>query len=491
MVRAAAVAERAGLPSVSIVSTAFLEQAAVVARGLGLPGLPLAEYPGVPMTDGPEALRAKVAALADEVVAGLAGTVGAPTAPAAAEPGPRDIVFRGSLDDVQEFFHRQLWSDGLPIVPPTIARVERFLAHVPDRAPDEVVGVLRPDTRAATVWSIAVNGVMAGCRPEFMPVLVAIVEALADPEFRVQDAGSTPGWEPLVIVSGPVARALDFHHGQGVMRVGRRANTSVGRFVRLYLRNVAGLRIPPGAGDKGSIAATFHVALAEDEAAARALGWPTFGEEQGFGPGESGVTVQSVVSASPPIYTAGTRAREHLEVLAEVFGQACAYWSFTGMKYGRWEPLLVLGPAVARVIAADGWSKDDVRRYLWEHATIPAGRAERYAWHLGSTAFSLAAQVAAGALPAAYAASPDPERPVRVFLRPEAIGLVVAGDPGRNQSRGYVSNHIQGGRVSRRVRVSLADARPPRGAFASEPPLTAARRGGSAARGSSDAVDQA
>src|SRR5919201_3987899 len=160
------------------------------------------------------------------------------------------------------------------MIPPTLERIGRFLAHT-RRGPDEVVGRLLPENRAATVWSIAVNGVMAGGRPEYMPVLVAIVEAIADPIFRVEDAGSTPGWEPLVIVSGPVARRLDLNHGQGVMRVGRQANTSVGRFLRLYLRNVAGLRIPPGAGDKGSIAGSFNVALAEDEDAAAALGWST------------------------------------------------------------------------------------------------------------------------------------------------------------------------------------------------------------------------
>ncbi|HEU5323481.1 MAG TPA: hypothetical protein VFX28_21935, partial [Methylomirabilota bacterium] len=370
---------------------------------------------------------------------------------------PRDVVFRGTLDEVHDFFHENLWTDGLPIIPPTVARVERFLART-DRPPGEVLGRLLPENRAATVWSVAVNGVMAGCRPEAMPLLVAVVEAVADPTFRVQDAGSTPGWEPLAIVSGPLARALDFNHGQGVMRVGRQANTSLGRFLRLYLRNVAGLRIPPGAGDKGSIAGTFHVALAEDEAAAAALGWPTFGADQGFGAEDTVVTVQSVVSVSPPIYTAGTRARDHVQVLAEVFGRECAYWSFTGMKYARWQPLLVLGPSIAAVIAGDGWSKDDVRAYLHEHVTIPARDVARYAWHLGSTAFSLRGQVEAGALPRAYAASDDPERPVPVFVDPAAIGIVVAGDPGRNQSRGYCNNHIQGGRVSRRV---VTPASPP------------------------------
>lgn len=449
MLRASAIAERAGVPSVSIITTPFMAQAGVVAKGVGMPGLPIAEYPGVPMTDGPDTVRAKVENLLSQIVDGLAKSI-ATTAGRSAEPAPRDIVFRGTLDEVQETYDARLWTDGLPIVPPTIERVERFLRFT-RHSPDHVIGRLLPENRAATVWSVAVNGVMAGCRPEYMPVLVAIAEAIAEPTFRVEDAGSTPGWEPLVIISGPIARTLDLNHGQGVMRVGRKANTTIGRFLRLYLKNIAGLRIPPGAGDKGSIAGNFNVAMAEDEEAAAAMGWPTFAMDRGFTRDDSVVTVQSVVSVSPPIYTGGTRAIDHVQVLAEVFGQECAYWSCIGMKYGRWEPLLVIGPSIARVIAADGWSKDDVRRYLHENVTIAAKDAEKYAWHTGLTAFNLKTQVDNGVLPAGYAASGNPDRPVPVFLKPESIGILVAGDPGRNQSKGYCNNHIQGGRVSKKI----------------------------------------
>src|SRR6202000_1695119 len=118
--------------------------------------------------------------------------------------------------------------------------------------------------------------------------------------FRIQDCGSTPGWEPVVIVNGPIVKDLDFNFGQGVMRVGPQANTSIGRFVRMYLRNVCGYRIPPGAGDKGSIGQSFNVALAEDEDAAREIGWTTYGMDRGYTPDESVVTVQSVVSITPP-----------------------------------------------------------------------------------------------------------------------------------------------------------------------------------------------
>ena len=157
--------------------------------------------------------------------------------------------------------------------------VDAFLAFT-DRKPDEVLRVIPQEGREASILSIAIAGVMAGCRPEYMPVLIAIVDALCDPLYRVEDSGSTPGWEPVVIVNGPIIKELDLNFGQGMMRVGRRANTSIGRFVRLYLRNVCGFRIPPGAGDKGSIGQTFLVAMAEDEDSARAVGWPTYAEEQ-------------------------------------------------------------------------------------------------------------------------------------------------------------------------------------------------------------------
>ena len=213
MLRASATAEKASIPSVSIVATPFLRQAAVVAKGLGLPNLSIAEYPGVPMTDGPEVVREKSErSLADQVIRGFAKAQ--PLAAATQnEAGANrdDIVFRGTLADVQEHFFAQQWSDGLPVIPPTPASVRAFIAHT-DRQPDEVIGAMAPEYRFATVWNVAVNGVMAGCRPEYMPVLLAIVDAIMDPEFHFEDAGATPGWEPLVILSGPLVEQLDFTH---------------------------------------------------------------------------------------------------------------------------------------------------------------------------------------------------------------------------------------------------------------------------------------
>ena len=451
MLRASAAVERAGYPTVSIVSTGFLQQARVVARGLGIDDLKIAHYPGTPMVDSSEELRRKVETeLLPQIIEGLTSTRRGERTPNAGEPGPREIVFRGDLEEVNDHFYRAGWSDGLPIVPPTIDRVERFLRYT-DRAPDEVIGVCPPENREATIWNTAVTGVMAGCRPEYMPVLIAIVEAITQPEFRLQDAGSTPGWEPVVTVSGEIAKQLDFNSGASVARIGRRANSSVGRFVRLALRNLSGFRFAPHAGDKGSIGQNFFIALAENEDACRELGWPPYSVDRGFAAGDNVVTVQSAVSVSPPIYTGSDDPLEHARLLAEVLGQSCGYWSPVGMAYSRYDPLIVMGPSIAKVFADHGWTKDRIRQYLYDNCWITAADAERYAYYIGLTGFRIRDHVAKGLLPAEYAASDDPQRRVRIFQRADSIGIVVAGDPGRNQSKCYISNHTQGPPTSRRI----------------------------------------
>lgn len=449
MVRASLVAERLGLRSASIVCQAFAGQARAIGGIHGLPDLPLAVYPGVVMTDSREDFERKVATdLADQIVRGFGRPMSGAARPA--EPGARDVVFSGTIDEVQEHFLDRLWTDGLPIIPPTIDRVERFLRYT-DRAADEVLGVLPPEHRQATVWSVAVNGVMAGCRAEYMPILIAVVEAIADHSFGLEHAGSTPAWEPLITLNGPLIRELDFNFEAGVLRAGRQPNTSVGRFLKLYIRNVAGLRIAPGRTDKGAIGYTFNVALAEHEAAAREIGWESYAVDRGFAPDDNVVTVQSVLAISPPIYSQGSGAAGHLRAILDIFAMGtCAMWTPIGVKWGQLHPLVVLGPAVAKAIASDGYTKEDIRRYLYEHARIPMETFLRYGNQV--SAFDIDAYVREGRAPTAYDQS-DLNALVPVFPWPESIGFVVAGDPGRNQSRGYVNNQVQGPPVSKRIRL--------------------------------------
>ena len=153
--RAALKAEQAGVPSVSIVTSAFRKLAETTAKGFGISTSAIAEYPGIITTDSQQDFRRKVKdTLVDDIVRGFRDRVEVLARPV--EPGPRDIVFSGTLNEVQEHFLDQLWSDGLPVIPPTIDRVEEFLRYT-DRRPEEVLGQLLPDNREATIWNVAVS----------------------------------------------------------------------------------------------------------------------------------------------------------------------------------------------------------------------------------------------------------------------------------------------------------------------------------------------
>jgi hypothetical protein len=454
VLRACAAIERSGVPTVAITSTEFAGMGAMIAKMMGVEGVPIAVYPGIILNDAPDVFARRV----DEDVlpalfGGLVGGGAAAVPEGSREPSydPRAVALRGTLDEVLDGFVERQWTDGLPVVPPTFDRVAAFLDRV-DRDPDEVLGVVLPANREATIWNVAVNGVLAGCRPEHMPILVAAVEAVADPTFRVQDAGSTPGWEPLVTISGPSAEKLGFNSGTGAMRVGPRANTSVGRFLRLFLRNVAGLLPQRDETDHGAISYTFNVALTEREAAIRELGWPPHRVDRGFGPADDVVTVRSVVTISAPIYSAGTRAEDHLETIARLMADAIGPWCYHNYIYEQQHPLLVLGPAIARAIASGGYGKDEVRAYLYDNVLLDGAWVARYARGVSGKRFDWPDLVARGKAPAAYAGAETDGTRVRGFLRPEWTDIVVAGNPGRNQSRAYIGNHGQGVPVSRAVR---------------------------------------
>ena len=431
--------------------------AAAIASAVGAEGVPLAVYPGVIQTDREEIFQTRVREiLTDQLIDGLVAS-GQPQPPTpgtspVTEYAPREVVFGGTYDEVSEYFLDKRWSDGLPIVPPTIGRVDAFLRYT-DRDPDEVLGVAPPTYREATVWNVAVNGVMAGCRPEYFPVLLAVVEALVDPRFRLEDAGSTPGWEPLVIISGELTKQLRFNTATGALRVGRQANASVGRFTRLYMRNVAGLLPPPDSDvDQGAIGSTFNVALAEDDGAIRELGWQPFRVDKGFGLGDTTVTVRSVYAISQPIYSGGERAAAHLETIARLFSDAMGPWCYHAYIYGSWYHQLLLGPSIARRLAEDGHSKDDVRRYLYDHMVIDGAWVQRFGPQVSAKKFDWADLVERGKAPTEYAQAGEiPGFEVRQLLKPEWTDIAVAGHPGRNQSRAYVSNHNQGIPTTKRV----------------------------------------
>lgn len=457
--RAVAASESVGIPAVGVISSGFEAMARAVSDVFGVDDPRLAVYPGAAQTDTQDVFEAKVReSVLDQIEHRLLNHAAEGVEEATNEPADdvREIVFSGGFDEVQDYFVEQGWSDGLPCTPPTLGRVEEFLAHT-DADPARVFGVLEPDGRELTVWSLAVNGVMAGCRPEYMPVLVAIGECLVDPQFRMQDLVSTHGFEPLVVVSGPVVRRLDFNDGTGAMRVGRRANGSIGRFVRLVLRNVAGLRIPPGVVDPGAIGASFMVAMAENDAATREIGWPSFRVDNGFSDEESTVSLLVISNHSAIIFTSGETAEDHLRTFARILGNAIGPWAYTSTVHQGFNPLILMSPYVARAMQGFGYDKKRIRDWLAANMWIEAEVTEGYAKQVGRTAFSFDTSVTDPEQRKTWVASDDPKRLVPMIMDPDWISIVIGGNPSRNQSRGYIGNLTAGPPVTKAIALRPED----------------------------------
>ena len=442
--RASVICELAGVPTVSLVCEGFERQALATARGLGVDHLPLAVLRGHVDAQSRDAMVATfLEHTLDEIVAGLTvaldgGTLATPDA----EPGALDVVATGTVDDIHRVFTRNGWSDGLAVIPPTRDRVEAFVApsgHDPWR----VLGTARPSGRDVTVWSVAVNGVMAGCDPSHLPVLLAIAEVLLDPRYGVEHSGNTTGADALVIANGPMIADLGFNHGAGALRDGAGApNTVIARWLRLHLRNLHGFT--PEEHDKATFGNSSRVVLAEDEEALADIGWPPFAATFGHPAGTDAVTVARMNSGIVLGSVVGATPDEILPYLADGLARVTG-WDLThvyGIGQGHHRPLLVLSPVLARVFGAAGWTKQDVQQALFDQARIPAWRFEKLIgeWsNLTAGRRTLVDLVADGCVPPVFAESDDPDRLVPIVDAPEKLLIAVTGDPHRTNA--YVMSH--------------------------------------------------
>jgi hypothetical protein len=450
VLRASAAGEAAGVPSSTLVCEGFLGLAGASSIGLGMPNLPVARVVGHPGVQSKEMLERNVLEVTLEGV--IDNLLKAPKAAGAGdEPGARDVVAKGGFQEINDTFYDHGFSDGLPVVPPTLDKVEQFLRHT-DRDPGESLGALLPDSRAATIWSIAVNGVMAGCRPEYMPVLIALIEAMADPAYGVEHSGNTPGGETLIIVNGPVIQGLGFNFTQGVMRDGFRPNTSIGRFWRLYLRNVAGFL--PHRNDKATFGNTWRVVIAENEDVLKKIGWEKNSADFGFAPGESAVTIARYTGGNHISSVSGATPETMMPYVYDAMVRQYSWQlMFTvGQGMGTLRPLMLLSPIIAETIAGWGWSRADLKRHLFEHARIPAREFERILrdWTQKPT-WNLAEEARAGRIPKVFHESDDPGRRVPLVWKPEDYMLAVTGDLTRNSVYIFAHNGVLGYPVAKRI----------------------------------------
>ena len=248
-------------------------------------------------------------------------------------------------------------------MPPTRARVARAI-EASGRSASDLVALVPPNYGRATVEKIAINAVMAGCRPEYLPVVIAAVEAVCDDAFDLHGvAATTNAPAPLVILNGPVRTKLEVNCGAGLFGPGWRANATIGRALRLTCVNVGGAR--PGVVSMSTFAHpgryTYCIGEWEEKSP-----WESLAVEHGFAPGESTV---AVLAADAPIGVYDQQSRRAEDLLATI---APSLGVVANHKMTHWgDTLLVLSPEHASLVAGDGWSKAEVRRFLWERLRRP------------------------------------------------------------------------------------------------------------------------
>jgi hypothetical protein len=316
-------------------------------------------------------------------------------------------------DEAIELFYERNWTDGLPVVLPTRPRVEALIEHV-GRDPQESLGPVPPKGGEATVEKLAINAVMGGCRPEHFPVVLAAMEALLDPAHNLNGVSQTTHMcVSLVIVNGPIARELKFNSRDGVFGNGYRANAAVGRGVRLALWNLGGA--VPWDTDKATLShpGEYAFCIAEEEADNP---WSPLHVERGCPPGSDAVTVFAC-EGPHSVFCYGT-PEEMLHVLAD---SMCSLGNNNMHVMGQ--TLVTLNPINVEEFAKRGWTKRDVRQYLWEHARRPI--ADVRACGVVHEQFRRMERDA-GRYPLRYDLD-NPTTRLPVTATPEDIHIVVAG----------------------------------------------------------------
>ncbi|HEY6258554.1 MAG TPA: hypothetical protein VIY51_22455 [Xanthobacteraceae bacterium] len=398
--------ERRGIPTVTVFSTAFASAALIQAAGRGMPDLRLVKVPHPMHT----ASRALVMQRADTVIDALVERLTRAGSAGADAVARQDNASTALPNDDQELFFARGWTDGLPVEIPTAQKVAQMI-RASGRDAGETIGPIPPRWRMATIEKIAINAVLAGCRPEYFPVVLAAVEALLDNDcqlYGIQTATNTTA--PLIIVNGPVVEELELNARGNLFGQGARANATIGRAVQLVFRNIGGDIAGETDMSTHGQAGKFTSCIAEAE---QDSPWTAFHVDAGFAQEASTATV---IGASAPhnIFTYGCETGR--EILDQFIG------AMTGLGHNNiifpTGPLLVVSPEHAATLAQDGIGKAEIRRAVFELARIPLIRfAQRTAEGLRHRRARWFAEVG------------DPDH-IGVADRPEDVNVIVAGGAG-------------------------------------------------------------
>jgi hypothetical protein len=304
--------------------------------------------------------------------------------------------------EANELFQRKGWTDGLPVVPPTEAGVRAFL-DAGRLAPDEIVGVEPVRRRRITAEKVAIAAVMAGCLPEYMPVIVAIIKAMCEPQFGLHGStASTGGSAPFIVVNGPIRTTLGMNATHNVFANGSRANATIGRSIRLFILNVLGGA--PGHLDRSTLGhpGKFTFCIAEDEDNS---GWLPLSVERGLPAGSSAVTVMAAESPHQIMNEWTHDPREILDTYAAAIRANMLTYSIWEGNYA-----IVIPQQHRQIFSAAAWSKQNIREYVFEMAHV-----QRKEWrNVGK---------------ASVAGRKDEDRVYRALRTPDDLLVVAAGGP--------------------------------------------------------------
>ncbi len=366
-------AEAMGIPSVMIAAPSFVKQAKTTAATAGIAILRVAEYPASFASHTKEELRKNTReVLWPQIKKALTEPLRQDES-TSNQAGFTALDLSGTFGEIQRIFRDSGWTDGLPIIPPTQAAVAEFLKFT-DQKPDDVIGAIPPAQRSVTVQHVAVNGVMAGCPPEFMPILLAFAEAMKDGNFR-RTLVSTHAWTPYIWLNGPVARQLGLDSGQG--EISEPKNAVLGRFINLALLNLGGYRVKENR--MGTFGYLTPWCLVEDDKAALEAGWKPYHMQRGYSLNESTLSAASAINWGNNLVPATSNALKIKDMMAwdAVEKQQMAVGSGMPCVYRTF----LLTPDVAKALSRAYPSKDALEKALLDTARVPlAQRAFANYW---------------------------------------------------------------------------------------------------------------
>jgi hypothetical protein len=356
----AIVVAKAGLPTVCIVVQDHLYMWNKYAQSRKVI-LPVVTIPSNPEALPVEEAIGMMAGAIDSIVRALNNPVMEPPAATEEAAAAPFIEVPDSLDTMQDTMYRLGWTDGLPVIPPTEERVGKMIAQVRGDA-EKVIGELPPLRGVATLTNIAANAVMAGCLPEHLPLLMAQVRACSQIEISLPIGLMNAIGTTMAIVNGPVRNELDINCARGLFGPGKRSNAALGRALQFMLRNIGGATAQVTQSNMSQPGRyTFCFGENEEESP-----WEPLHVERGFSPGTSTVTITSVTS----IIQVATYTFDWPTML-DVFADAMAYFGSNIILQGAGMVWVFITPHHARLFARQGFSKKDVKEYIWKKARFP------------------------------------------------------------------------------------------------------------------------